>query len=105
MTIVGGLTALRAARYRHLILGLAAGLMLGVVGFDLLPEALDHAPLTVLSTPLPLLLFVAGFLLLHVVERAVAVHRAQESAYRAHRHRQAVGLFTASALVTHSALD
>lgn len=105
MTFTGGFAALRAGKYRHLILGLAAGLMLGVVGFDLLPEALQNAPPTVLSTPLPLLLFVAGFLLLHVVERAVAIHRAHEDAYKSHQHQQAIGMFTASALVFHSVLD
>ena len=44
MTLVGGLVAGRVGDKRHLVLGLAAGLMLGVVGFDLLPEALNAAP-------------------------------------------------------------
>ena len=105
MTLAGGFTALRAGRHRHLILGLAAGLMLGVVGFDLLPEALEHSPRMAWATPVPLVLFVSGFLTLHVIERGVAIHRGQESAYRSHQHRQAVGLLTASALVGHSVLD
>jgi ZIP family zinc transporter len=43
MTLAGGWTALRVTDRRHLVLGLAGGLMLGVVGLDLLPEALDAA--------------------------------------------------------------
>jgi hypothetical protein len=34
-TLAGGFAALRFHDQQHLILGLAAGLMLGVVGFDL----------------------------------------------------------------------
>ncbi|MEU2348742.1 ZIP family metal transporter [Modestobacter sp. NPDC049651] len=105
MTVAGGVAALRAGRRRHLVLGLAAGLMLGVVGFELLPESLRQDRATWLSTPVPLVLFVGGFLLLHVVERACAVHRGQEDAYRGHGHGHATGTFAASALVGHSVLD
>ena len=41
-TLLGGVAALRIGDRRHLVLGLAAGLMLGVVLFDLLPEALSE---------------------------------------------------------------
>lgn len=105
MTIAGGLAAIRAGRYRHLVLGLAAGLMLGVVGFELLPESLHQNQVVVMSTPLPLLLFVGGFLLLHVIERSLALHRGHESAYKSHQHKQAAGSIAASALVAHSILD
>jgi cyanate permease len=43
-TLAGGFAALRFHDQQHLILGLAAGLMLGVVGFDLVPEALTQQP-------------------------------------------------------------
>ena len=43
-TLLGGVAALRIGDRRHLVLGLAAGLMLGVVLFDLLPEALGEQP-------------------------------------------------------------
>jgi zinc and cadmium transporter len=105
MTVVGGLAALRAGRRRHLVLGLAAGLMLGVVGFELLPESLRENRATWLSTPVPLVLFVGGYLLLHVIERSVALHRGHEGAYLSHRHDQAAGTLAASALVGHSVLD
>ncbi len=39
MTLAGGWTAQRVTDRRHLVLSLAGGLMLGVVGLDLLPEA------------------------------------------------------------------
>ena len=48
-TLLGGWAALRVRDRRHLVLGLAAGIMLGVVGFDLLPEVLRQAPSLIMS--------------------------------------------------------
>jgi ZIP family zinc transporter len=113
MTLLGGVVAQYIGDRRHLVLGLAAGLMLGVVGFDLLPEALETQPRHVFGVPAALLMFVAGFLALHVVERAVAIHRAHEGEYASHTHGhahahdpvQGVGLAAAAALVGHSVMD
>ncbi len=111
MTLAGGLVAHRVGDRRHLVLGLAAGLMLGVVGFDLLPEALHAEHREVYGVPAALLTFVAGFLAVHVVERSVAVHRAHEGEYAAHSHAHGghgspgLGLAAAGALVAHSTLD
>ncbi|MFJ8046370.1 ZIP family metal transporter [Kitasatospora sp. NPDC096147] len=122
MTLLGGLVAQRVGDRRHLVLGFAAGLMLGVVAFDLLPEAMHAAPQELHGVPQALLMFAAGFLVIHVVERAVAIHRGHESEYAEHTHgrsashghshgghahggTQGVGLTAAGALVTHSLMD
>jgi zinc and cadmium transporter len=104
-TLLGGLTALRLRDYRHLVLGLAAGLMLGVAGFDLLPEALGQNPTELFNVPSALLAFVLGFLVLHVIERSVAIHRGHEGEYADHRHQQGVGILAALGLVGHSVMD
>ncbi|MFF5538356.1 ZIP family metal transporter [Streptomyces cinerochromogenes] len=80
MTLAGGWTAQHVTDRRHLVLGLAGGLMLGVVGLDLLPEALRAAGTEVYGVPAALLLFVAGFLLAHLVERLLAARRASHGA-------------------------
>lgn len=106
MTVVGGLVADRVGERRHLVLGFAAGAMLGVVAFDLLPEALALDPVRVHGVPVPLLTLALGFLGIHVVERSVGMHAGHEDAYAAHRHtRSGLGLFAGSALVVHSVLD
>ncbi|MGW9069692.1 ZIP family metal transporter [Streptomyces yangpuensis] len=104
MTLLGGWTAQRVTDRRHLVLGLAGGLMLGVVGLDLLPEALHAAGSEVFGVPLALLLFVAGFLVAHVVERLLAVRQAAHGAENDVRVPQ-VGLTAAAAMVAHSLAD
>lgn len=105
MTLAGGWTAQRVTDRRHLVLGLAGGLMLGVVGLDLLPEALRAAGREVFGVPAALLLFVAGFLLAHLVERLLAARQAAHGAEE-HGHRAPeVGLTAAAAMVGHSAMD
>lgn len=121
MTLIGGYVAQRTGDRRHLVLGFAAGLMLGVVAFDLLPEALRQAPEEIHGVPQALLMFAAGFLAIHIVERAVAIHRGHEGEYaeHTHGHRHAhdhgraaggnaapgIGLTAALALVGHSVMD
>ena len=73
-TLLGGYAALRIGSYRHLVLGLAAGSMLGAVGFDLLPEALRPGFGRWSGVPVPLIAFVLGFLVLHVIEHTVGIH-------------------------------
>ncbi|MFI1099620.1 ZIP family metal transporter [Streptomyces melanogenes] len=102
MTLVGGWTAQRVTDRRHLVLGLAGGLMLGVVGLDLLPEAVEAAGDEVFGVPAALLLFVGGFLLAHLVERVLAVRRA---AHGADERAPQVGLTAAAAMVGHSLMD
>ncbi|RSS81280.1 ZIP family metal transporter [Streptomyces sp. WAC06614] len=104
MTLAGGWTAQRVTDRRHLVLGLAGGLMLGVVGLDLLPEALHAAGDPVFGVPLALLLFVGGFLTAHVVERLLAVRQAAHGAENGGRVPQ-VGLTAAAAMVGHSLAD
>ncbi|EKX61032.1 permease [Streptomyces ipomoeae] len=105
MTLLGGWTAQRVTDRRHLVLGLAGGLMLGVVGLDLLPEALEAAGDAVFGVPAALLLFVAGFLLAHLVERLLAARQAAHGAEEHNGRAPQVGLTAAAAMVGHSAMD
>src|SRR3954447_22209904 len=105
-TALGGIVALRSSDRLHLVLGFAAGVMLGLVAFDLLPELFDLSTVHVLGVPAPMVAFAAGFLLLHVVERSVAMHGAHEAEYETHHHHNPrVGLASALALSAHSFLD
>ena len=105
-TTLGGLVALKAHDRLHLVLGFAAGVMLGLVAFDLLPELFELSDHAVGGVPTVMVAFAAGFLLLHFVERSVAMHGAHEGEYEPHHHHDPhVGLASAAALVVHSFLD
>ncbi|MCX4867887.1 ZIP family metal transporter [Streptomyces sp. NBC_00257] len=103
MTLAGGWVAQRVTDRRHLVLGFAGGLMLGVVGLDLLPEAIDAAGGAVFGVPAALLLFVGGFLVAHLVERLLAVRQAAHGA--GEERVPQVGLTAAAAMVGHSLMD
>ncbi|MER5848928.1 ZIP family metal transporter [Streptomyces sp. NPDC002012] len=103
MTLAGGWVAQRVTDRRHLVLGFAGGLMLGVVGLDLLPEAIDAAGDPVFGVPAALLLFVGGFLVAHLVERLLAVRQAAHGA--GEERVPQVGLTAAAAMVGHSLMD
>ncbi|MFD5426964.1 ZIP family metal transporter [Streptomyces sp. NPDC127084] len=114
MTLFGGWTAQRVTDRRHLVLGVAGGLMLGAAGLDLLPEAMAAAGHEVFGVPQALLLFVGGFLVAHVVERTLAARHAAHGAYdgtqdrarNGHEHRvPRVGMAVAAAMVGHSLMD
>jgi zinc transporter, ZIP family len=105
-TALGGIVALRSRDRLHLILGFAAGVMLGLVAFDLLPQLFALTDATFLGVPAVMVAFAAGFLVLHFVERSVAMHGAHEGEYEPHHHRDPdVGLASALALSAHSFLD
>ncbi|AGJ54211.1 permease [Streptomyces sp. FT05W] len=103
MTLAGGWVAQRVSDRRHLVLGFAGGLMLGVVGLDLLPEAVEAAGGLLFGVPAALLLFVGGFLTAHLVERSLAVRQAAHGA--GEERVPQVGLTAAAAMVGHSLMD
>jgi ZIP family zinc transporter len=104
-TALGGTLALRSRDRRHVILGLSAGLLLGMVTFDLLPEVFSIGAGDLLGTPLVSIALVTGFLSLHFVERAFGAHEPAESDYGHDHDHAAAGLLGAIALVIHVFLD
>lgn len=106
-TALGGLLALRSHQRLHLVLGLSAGLLLGLVAFDLLPEVFSIDTSTVAHVPTVMLVFVFGFLLLHVLERMSGTHEPIDSKHdHEHSHgHSATGIIGASAMVGHVFLD
>ncbi len=103
-TLTGGLFAFRHKDRLHRILGYTAGVILGVIAFDLLPEIFKSLNQLHLDSTWPMLALVAGFMFFHLVEKSILLHNAQEEDYGKHHH-QNVGLASALALSGHSFLD
>jgi ZIP family zinc transporter len=103
-TMAGGLFALRFSRYLPLILAFTAGVLLGVVAFDILPETFALSARHGVDPMLAMTALAVGFLLFHSIEKFVLVHRGHEAGYAAHRHPE-VGVLSAAALAGHSFMD
>lgn len=102
-TLLGGLAGLKSHDRLHRLLGLTAGIVIGVVAFDLLPEifgSLGHG----VSGRTAMIMLVCGFLLFHIIEKSILIHHSQEHDYQVHHHPH-VGLASALALSGHSFLD
>jgi zinc transporter ZupT len=105
-TSLGGLFALRNRDRLHRILGFTAGVLLGVVAFDLLPEIFNLTNSSHSDIIRPMVALVVGFLVFHIAEKLTIIHGAHEneSHYDVHHHPK-VGLLSALALSGHSFLD
>jgi zinc transporter ZupT len=103
-TLFGGLVALRFRDRLHYLLSFTAGVLLGVVSFEVLPELFELAHEHAANPMRAMVALVLGFLLFHGLEKFLLIHHAHESDYATHRHPQ-VGVFSALALVGHSVMD
>jgi len=103
-TFFGGLFALRHNDRLHYILSFTAGVLIGVVSFDIMPEIFQLAHEHAADPMNAMIALVVGFLFFHSLEKFVLVHHSQEGAYTTHRHPH-VGILSACALICHSVMD
>lgn len=103
-TFTGGVFALKNQNKLHLIMSLTAGVLVGVVFFDLMPEIFELAKSNNLDFTPALIALVGAFLLIHLLEKFALIHSTHEEEYADHRH-PTIGLINASGLSFHSFLD
>jgi ZIP family zinc transporter len=103
-TLAGGFIAIKAHRRIHLLMGLGAGVLLGAVFFDLLPESLAVAAGQGWNSRIILGIVIGGFLLFYLTERLLVLHACPEEdcGNQAHQH---IGRMSAVGLIVHSTLD
>lgn len=103
-TFLGGLFALKNRDKLHLIMSFTAGILIGVVFFELMPEIFELAN-SLNVDPMPAFIsLVFAFLLIHILQKAALIHTSHEDEYATHRH-PAVGIINATGLSIHSFLD
>ena len=104
-TTLGGMFALRNRDRLHRIMGFTAGVLLGVVAFDLLPEIFHLISETGVDPVVPMGALVIGFLLFHIIEKLTIIHNGHEDEYKNGHSHPTVGLLSALALSGHSFFD
>lgn len=103
-TYLGGLFVVRFKSKIHLIMGFTAGVLMGVVWFDIFPEIIAMVREHDFAVSPIMIALIAGFLLFHILEKTLLIHHAHEDEYADHKHPH-VGSFSALALAGHSFLD
>jgi len=103
-TCAGGLFAFRFRDRLHFVLSFTAGVLSGVVSFDILPEIFALAHEREMNVTGAMIALVIGFLLFHSLEKLVLIHHVHEADYAAHHHPK-VGVLSAFALTGHSFMD
>lgn len=103
-TFLGGVFALKNKDKLHFIMSFTAGVLIGIVFFDLMPEIFNLSKENNADVMPALVCLVGAFLLIHVLEKFAIIHERHEDEYAEHRHPK-VGLINASGLSIHSFLD
>jgi zinc transporter, ZIP family len=103
MTLAGGAFAFRYQRYLQPIMAFSAGLLIGVVFLDLIPEIVETAHSASLDTRTLMVTLIAGFMGIFLLEKLTIIH--SEKTHDAPGHHHNVGLAGAIGLSFHSFLD
>jgi ZIP family zinc transporter len=103
MTLAGGAFAFRYQRYLDAIMAFSAGLLIGVVFLDLVPEIVAVAQQTQLPVRTLMLTLIGGFLGIFLLEKLTIIHSEKTHDTPGHHHN--VGLAGAIGLSFHSFLD
>jgi zinc transporter ZupT len=103
MTLAGGAFAFRYQKYLLYIMAFSAGLLIGVVFLDLVPEIAESAAETGLDLRGLMVALIFGFLAIFLLEKLTIIHSEKQHDAPGHRHN--VGLVGAVGLTFHSFLD
>ncbi len=103
-TYLGGLFAVKFKDKLHFIMAFAAGVLLGVVSFDIFPEIIEQINVNNFNSTEVMIALVTGFLIFHILEKSILMHHGHQDEYGRHKHPH-VGAASALALAGHSFMD
>lgn len=117
-TYFGGLFSIKNKDRLHKIMGFTAGVLIGVVFFDIFPEIIDLIKENNFSVTGAMVALVLGFLIFHILEKTILIHHSHEDEYAEHRHagqhtaaltdhnkHPHIGIASGIALAGHSFMD
>ena len=103
-TFLGGLFSIKNKDNLHKVMGFTAGVLVGVVFFDIFPEIISLIKDNGFDSTGTMIAIVLGFLIFHILEKSILIHHSHEDAYPEHKHPH-VGILSGLALAGHSFMD
>jgi ZIP family zinc transporter len=104
-TLLGGLFASKYKNKLHYIMAFAAGVLLGVVAFDIFPEIIDQIKIHNFNSIDVMIALVLGFLIFHILEKSILIYHCHEEECFVHHKHPDIGVASALALAGHSFMD
>jgi len=103
-TFAGGIFAIKYKSKMHYIMAFAAGVLLGVVSFDIFPEIIEQIKTYNFNSMEVMVALVLGFLIFHILEKSILIQHCHDEDCLAHKHPH-IGVASALALAGHSFMD
>ncbi len=103
-TFIGGHIAIRYKKWLHYIMCFTAGVLIGVVAFDIFPEIVSIIKENNFDATGVSIAGIIGFILFFIFETKILMHHSHEDEYGEHKHPH-VGIASAIALAGHSFMD
>ena len=103
MTLAGGAFAFRYRKYLLYIMAFSAGILIGVVFLDLIPEIVESGTAAAIDFRVLMVTLLGGFLAIFLLEKLTIIHSEKQHDAPGHHHN--VGLIGAVGLTFHSFLD
>lgn len=103
-TFLGGIFAIKNKKRIHYVMAFAAGVLLGVVAFDIFPEIIGQVKTFGFNPVDVMVAMVLGFLIFHFLEKSILIQHCHEEDCLVHKHPH-IGVASALALAGHSFLD
>ena len=103
MTLAGGAFAFRYQKYLLYIMAFSAGVLIGIVFLDLVPEIAEASIASGIDLRILMVTLICGFLAIFLLEKLTIIHSEKQHDAPGHHHN--VGVVGAVGLSFHSFLD
>lgn len=103
-TIIGGYLAFRFREKLHFIMAFAAGVLIALAFFEILPEVFELSGNNQVEVIKPMVAVLVGFLSFYILEKFMIVHSCAEEGCD-NQHHESVGLLGGLGITFHSLID
>ena len=104
-TLCGGFFAIKYKSKLHHIMAFSAGVLLGVVAFEIFPEIIEQIEIYGFDSISVMIALVLGFFVFHILEKSILIQHCHEVDCAVHKKHPHIGISSALALIGHSFID